>query len=234
MQLRWKQALNNLILWTSTTDNSIRTGIPVLCVASDVDSVRNMISAVARGIKDEYPFYADELPGIGSILFNVNNIYGQGSLNTAAFGELYLVLKHIKEEPVNMRMWLDIHPRVSKHSQKLYSDGHYSSAAEKAVKEVETRLRELFVAIKPNAKEPEKIGDIIGALLSENGAFQFCDATSTSGKNYRRGVQQIFEGTIAAYRNPAAHANLVITKREAIEQITLASQLMYILDKPSA
>ena len=71
-------------------------------------------------------------------------------------------------------------------------------------------------------------------MLSENGAVQFCDATSTSGKNYRRGVQQIFEGTIAAYRNPAAHANLVITKREAIEQITLASQLMYILDKPSA
>ena len=205
-----------------------------MCMDSDKEQLRWMINTVANGIRDEYPFYADELPGIGSILFNVNNIYGQGSLNTAAFGELYLVLKHIKEEPVNMRMWLDIHPRVSKHSQKPYLDGHYSSAAEKAVKEVETRLRELFVEIKPNAKEPEKIGDIIGALLSENGTFQFCDATSTSGKNYRRGVQQIFEGTIAAYRNPAAHANLVITKREAIEQITLASQLMYILDKPSA
>lgn len=234
MQPQWKQALNNLILWTSTTDNSIKTGIPVLCVASEVDSVRNMIGAVARGIKDEYPFYADVLPYIGNILFQPSNMYAHASLNIAAFGELFIILKHIEAEPVNMRMWLDIHPRVSKHSQKLYLDGHYSSAAEKAVKEVETRLRELFVAVKPNAKEPEKIGDVIGALLSENGTFQFCDATSTSGKNFRRGVQQIFEGTIAAYRNPAAHANLVITKREAIEQIMLASQLMYILDKPSA
>ena len=71
-------------------------------------------------------------------------------------------------------------------------------------------------------------------MLSENGAFQFCDTTSTSGKNFRRGVQQLFEGTVAAYRNPAAHANLEVSKREAIEQIMLASQLIYILDKPSA
>lgn len=234
MQPQWGQVLEQLISWTTNTNNSLRAGFPVMCMDSDKEQLRWMINTVANGIRDEYPFYADELPGIGSILFNVNNIYGQGSLNTAAFGELYLVLKHIKEEPVNMRMWLDIHPRVRMHSQKLYSDGHYSSAAEKAVKEVETRLRELFVAVKPNAKEPEKIGDVIGALLSENGAFQFCDTTSTSGKNFRRGVQQLFEGTVAAYRNPAAHANLEVSKREAIEQITLASQLMYILDKPSA
>ena len=37
---------------------------------------------------------------------------------------------------------------------------------------------------------------------------------------------------MAAYRNPAAHANPQYEKRETIEQIMLASQLMYVLDKP--
>ena len=37
---------------------------------------------------------------------------------------------------------------------------------------------------------------------------------------------------IIRYRNPAAHANLQYEKREAMEQIMLASQLMYVLDKP--
>lgn len=37
---------------------------------------------------------------------------------------------------------------------------------------------------------------------------------------------------MAAYRNPSAHENLQLTKRESLEQLMLASQLMYILDKP--
>ena len=68
--------------------------------------------------------------------------------------------------------------------------------------------------------------------MSENGAFKFCDTTTTSGKDYRRGIHSLFEGIMAAYRNPAAHANLQYEKREAMEQIMLASQLMYVLDKP--
>lgn len=115
---------------------------------------------------------------------------------------------------------------------KLFGYGHYSTAAEKAVKEVESRLREKFLELKTGAAVPAKIGDVIGALMSENGAFKFCDTTTASGRDYRRGIQSLFEGIVAAYRNPAAHANLQYEKREAMEQIMLASQLMYVLDKP--
>ena len=117
-------------------------------------------------------------------------------------------------------------------SRELFVDGHCSAAAEKAIKEVESRLREKFSELKPGAAVPSKIGDVIGALMSENGAFKFCDTTTTSGRDYRRGIQSLFEGIMAAYRNPAAHANLQYEKREAMEQIMLASQLMYVLDKP--
>lgn len=78
---------------------------------------------------------------------------------------------------------------------------------------------------------PSKIGDIIGALLSENGAYHFADTSTTSGKDYRRGIQSLFEGMFAAYRNPSAHENIEYSRREAEEQIMLASQLMYVLYK---
>ena len=126
------------------------------------------------------------------------------------------------------------HPSAHKKiSFDLYIDGHYASAAEKAVKEVETSLHEKFVATKPGASEPSKVGDIIGALLSENGAFKFCDISTSSGKDYRRGIQSLFEGMIAAYRDPSAHANLQYDRREAMEQIMLTSQLLFVLDKPN-
>ena len=153
-------------------------------------------------------------------------------LNPAAFGELVVIVRHIEAEPVAVQFWSDIHPRIVNVSHELYVDGHCSTAAEKAVKEVESRLREKFLELKTGAAVPAKIGDVIGALMSENGAFKFCDTTTASGRDYRRGIQSLFEGIVAAYRNPAAHANLQYEKREAMEQIMLASQLMYVLDKP--
>ena len=153
-------------------------------------------------------------------------------LNPAAFGELVVIVRHIEAEPVVVQFWSAIHPRIVNVSHELYVDGHYSTAAEKAVKEVESRLREKFLELKTGAAVHAKIGDVIGALMSENGAFKFCDTTTTSGKDYRRGIHSLFEGIMAAYRNPAAHANLQYEKREAMEQIMLASQLMYVLDKP--
>lgn len=147
-------------------------------------------------------------------------------LNSGAFGELFFIILHIIIESVDMSVWREIHPRIVAISQSLFCDRYYDSAAEKTVKEVESRLRELFQQLKPGAVMPAKIGEVIGALLTENGAYQFADLSTVSGKDYRRGVQSLFEGLFAAYRNPSAHTNLPCTRREAVEQIMLASQLM--------
>lgn len=188
------------------------------------------IRAIATGIQSDYPFYAATLPRIADILFQSSGM-GAASLNIAAFGELVVIIRHIEAEPVVVQFWSEIHPRIVNVSRGLYVDGHCSTAAEKAVKEVESRLREKFAELKPGTAIPSKIGDVIGALVSENGAFKFCDTTTTSGRDYRRGIQSLFEGIMAAYRNPAAHANLQYEKREVMEQIMLASQLLYVLDK---
>ena len=102
-----------------------------------------------------------------------------------------IIIRHIEAEPVVVSFWSVIHPRIVNVSHELYVDGHCSTAAEKAVKEVESRLREKFSELKPGAAIPPKIGDVIGALISENGTFKFCDTTAASGRNYRRGIQSL-------------------------------------------
>lgn len=229
MKLPYENELYELRKWIDFTNTNLQ--MQFLYTPQEIQCVYQWISAIARGIQTDYPFYATILPRIADILFPRNTI-GTAFLNHTAFGELMVIIRHIEAEPVVVQFWSEIHPRIVTVSYELYVDGHYSTAAEKAVKEVESRLREKFSELKPSAAVPSKIGDVIGALISENGAFKFCDTTTTSCRDYRRGIHSLFEGIMAAYRNPAAHANLQYEKREAMEQIMLASQLMHVLDKP--
>lgn len=230
MQISYQNELYELRKWIDNTNANMNLPIQVLHTPQEIQAVQYWISAIAAGIQSEYPFYAAMLPRISSILFSTNML--PAPLNPAAFGELYAIIRYIEAEPFAMWFWSAIHTRIVSVSFELFKDGHYASAAERAIKEVETRLREKFEELKPGLAVPVKVGDIIGALVSENGAFKFCDTSTTSGKDYRRGIQSLFEGAMAAYRNPSAHANLQYDRREAMEQIMLASQLMFVLDKP--
>ena len=231
MKVPYQNELYELRKWIDNTNANLSLQLQFFRTQQEIQIVKQLIITIAAGIQGEYPFYASILPQIASILFPVNNM-GTATLNPAAFGELVVIIRHIDAEPFSMRFWTAIHARITNVSYELYKDGHYASAAENAVKEVETRLREKFAELKPGTSVPSKVGDIIGALLSDNGVFKFCDTSTTSGKNYRRGIQSLFEGTMAAYRNPSAHANLQYDRREVLEQIMLASQLMFVLDKP--
>ena len=230
MKTTYENELRSLQNWVNNVNNGLASGVTIVIDLASANNTCDQIKAVANGIESEYPFYATELKNISTNLFNIP-VYGLISLNCAAFGELFIIIHHIVQEPVDMAVWHEVHPRIIGTSQGLFCDGYYDSAAEKAVKEVESRLRELFQELKPDAVVPAKVGDIIGALLSENGAYHFADLSTVSGRDYRKGIQSLFEGIFFAYRNPSAHKNLPCTKRESIEQIMLASQLMYVLDK---
>ena len=225
--------LLNLKKWVNDINRLLSSGFPPTISQSDVLSVRQAMSSVAMSIKEEHPFYATELPQLAAILFNTSP-FAPAGLNTAAFGELFLIVKHLSVEPENAGFWKHIHPRIAAISKNLYCDGHYSAAAEKAIKEIETRLRELHRDLKPNEPVPANTSNIVGILLSETGVYQFCDTSDASGRDFRRGIHRLVEGTVAAYRNPSAHANIPYTEREAFEQIALASQLMYVLDGKSS
>ena len=114
--------------------------------------------------------------------------YEAYGLNIAVFGQLYNIIKHIRIETINQRIWQDIRPNISKVSKDLFCDGHFASAVEIAVKEIETQMRTLFKQYNPTAALPKDATNLNGALLSENGLYKFCDTTDISGRNYRKGV----------------------------------------------
>lgn len=133
-------------------------------------------------------------------------------------------------DPENVAFWNNINQRIKVQSKELYSQAFYDSAAEKAVREVETKLRELFRILKPGEHEPVKVGDIIGALLTSGGAFHYCDVTTPDGKNYCEGFVRLVQGFFLAYRNPMAHSNRLMTKQESFELIALSSLIMEVLE----
>lgn len=230
MRIAYENELRNLQNWINNANHNLKSTGTVTTDSVSAQNIYYQINRISDEVLNEYPFYAAELKNIAHTLFTDFG-YGTVALNSAAFGELYIIIGHIIQEPVDTAVWREVHPRIAAISKELFCDGYYDSSAEKAIKEVETRLRELFQLLKPGVTVPTKVGDIIGALLTENGAYHFADLSTASGKDYRRGIQSLFEGTFAAYRNPSAHENLSCTKREAMEQIMLASQLMHVLDK---
>lgn len=144
----FENELRNLRSWINNVNNRLVSGMPIVIDSDSVNNTCYQINAVANGIKGEYPFYTKELRNITTNLFK-SPAYGVISLNNAAFGELFIIIKHIVQEPVGTTFWREVHPSIVEIAQGLFSDGYYDSAAEKAVKEVESRLRVLFQILKP-------------------------------------------------------------------------------------
>lgn len=135
------------------------------------------------------------------------------------------------DDPENIAFWNNINNRIKNQARDLFIQCFYGPAAERAVREIETKLREMFRELKPNSNEPQKIGDIIGALLTENGVYHYCDTVSQDGKNFCKGFVQLVQGFLIAYRNPFSHTNHTLTKRKAFELISTSSMIMEVLEK---
>lgn len=230
MKVAYERELFAIKDWIQRTNVQLSTGALPAFLQNDCWKIKNDLQTISTNIQYEYLFYSRELLEIKDRLFSSPQPpYGMMLLNSAAFGELFIIIKHISSEPTNTRFWQDIHPRIIAVSKNLFCDGHFAAACESAIKEVETRMRELFKEGKPHSTIPKDAAGLIGALLSDNGFYQFCDTSEISGANFRKGVRSIFEGAFMAYRNPSMHANLTCSQRESFERIVLASQMMNIL-----
>ena len=232
-QSNYIKLIDRFWIWAQNINRELTNGNVPFVDCRTPQSVREQLLDLANMVKDEYPFYSDELLGMAPMLFRCG-MGNSHSINPAAFGELFIIVKNLKMEPFNLALWNTIHPSITNSSFGLYADGHFGSAAEKAIKEVEQRLRSIFTQVKPASVEPKDATEIVGALLSENGAYPVSNWKTPSEKSYGRGIKLLFEGFLASCRNPIAHCNRDISKQEAVEQIALASQLMHVLDKGSA
>lgn len=121
------------------------------------------------------------------------------------------------------RIGLDLHPRLGGKVRPIFLLGDYETAAFKAMKEVEVRVRDL--AGLPN--------DLIGVNLMRKafnpGGGPLTDMAHDGGERQARA--DLFAGAIGSFKNPTSHRTVTYTDAtEASEVIMLADLLMRILD----
>ena len=123
--------------WLQRTNAQLSTGALPAFLQTDCWKIQNELQTISTNIQYEYPFYGHELLEIKNILFSAPQPpYGMMLLNSAAFGELFIIIKHISSEPIDTRFWQDIHPRIIAVSKGLFCDGHFATAGEAAIKEL--------------------------------------------------------------------------------------------------
>lgn len=129
----------------------------------------------------------------------------------------------LKEILAAERIGLALHPRLEGKIRPIFLLGDYETAAFKAMKEVEVRVREL--ARLPN----ELIGvTLMRQAFNPNGG-SLTNTTHEGGERQAR--SDLFAGAIGSFKNPTSHRTVSYTDpTEASEVILLADLLMRILD----
>ena len=89
----WIRDINKILM---------NTGKPPMVNPNNCSQVKSAIQQVANGVINEYSFLSSELKVIQNNLFNYN--LNPPILNSAAFGELYLAIEQIINEPLNIRI----------------------------------------------------------------------------------------------------------------------------------
>lgn len=186
--------------------------------------VQYEINTLADEVSFFNPFYCNELKRIGNHLF-INN-----RLEPTTTSELMELLQVIKAETSKNNVWCFIHPRIVETSKALFEDGHYANAAQDAFVEINSRLKKIHRILVPNdtARDGQDLANYL--FTPKNPLLQICDITDQTGKDTQQGLQFLFSGAIAAFRNPKAHENIRIDAEEAMRRLMFASLLMCKID----
>lgn len=110
-------------------------------------------------------------------------------------------------------------------SRKMFADGHYATAVEKA-----------FVCLNNRVKEKSELNNKDGADLmwtafsANSPVLSFNSLQSQSDKDEQQGYMQIFAGAMIGIRNPRVHEHSLEDDPEvALELLALANHLMRVL-----
>lgn len=142
-----------------------------------------------------------------------------------------LLINGIKTK--NNSNWEDLlHPVIYKCSYKKFIDGYYSDSVESAIKEINTRLKNLYFKYKGKEMDGATLfatvynDDKDKTLLIANHKLE-----TISEKDDQAGYRFMLMGMWMGLRNPNAHANNNITKEQAIERLLFVSMLMKKIDE---
>ena len=122
-----------------------------------------------------------------------------------------------------------IHPSIMEVSLPRFRSGQYADAVEAALKQVNTRVKDIVRA--------HNQADLDGARLMkhafgiQNPIIILDELATESGRSTQLGYMELFSGAMTGIRNPKAHANLSISKERCIHFLFLASLLMFKIDE---
>ena len=129
-------------------------------------------------------------------------------------------------------MWSLIHPRIINASKSLYLDGHWTNAATDAFVEINTRVKNLFKIVSPNANVPDGVTAMTTVFLPNRPLIKIGDLNDQICHDKQFGLMNMLQGAISALRNPKCHDNEeIITKEEAMRRLMFASTLMCLIDE---
>lgn len=232
---------NDWILMQNTYDGLAQMGsnpnwamIPVNPI--DCMNITRDLNQIANVISQDYLYYSNELNYLNGSLFIVYQ-NGNSLFNPLTYGQIMAILKALlyKMNSSEKAVMSIIHPRIAKVSQQLFTDGHFSNAAEDAFIEINDRVKRLYKAIKPTAARiPDGDAVMTAVFSSNNPMLKVCDITTDTGMNEQKGLMFMLQGAMSALRNPKAHANITISKKDAMRRLIFASMLMYKIDEAVA
>ena len=196
---------------------------------SDIQNVKNGLIKISYDIERDFPFFSQELFEMKDRIF-----VGYGTINAFVLGQVIEIMKSLQQanNTKGSGVWDLIHPKIVAVSQKLFEDGHYANAAEDAFVEINDRVKKLFLKINPTATKIPDGYTAMNTVFSDNTPMvEFCDRSTDTGSNIQKGYMQMLAGAMSALRNPKAHANITITKDDAMRRLMFASMLMYKIDE---
>ena len=196
---------------------------------SNIQNIKNGLIKISHDIERESPYFSQELFEMKDRMF-----VGYGTINPVVFGQVIEILKSLQQadNTKGMGVWDLIHPKIAAVSQNLFEDGHYANAAEDAFVEINDRVKKLFMKLNPTATKAPDGQAVMNTVFSDNAPLlEFCDRSTETGSNIQKGYMQMLAGAMSALRNPKAHANITITKDDAMRRLMFASMLMYKIDE---
>jgi len=120
----------------------------------------------------------------------------------------------------------NIHPEISRHSIKLFNDGHFSQATFEAYKYLEKRIK------KTSGQSAHGLSLMMAVFNEDNPIIKINDLLNNSEKDEQRGYKFLFSGGMAAIRNMRGHEVGVIDPIDlCLDHLSFASMLSRKLDQ---
>lgn len=204
----------------------------LVLVPDAVMRIKDDIQSIAVDVAKDYPYISSRLETLRNELFL--SLPPGYTLECVTIGQVVEILDYLLHESAapDQDIWSLIHPRIIKSSKNLFLDGHWTNAATDAFVEINTRVKNLFKIVSPNAPVPDGVTAMTTVFSPNRPLIKIGDLNDQICHDKQFGLMNMLQGAISALRNPKCHDNEeIITKEEAMRRLMFASTLMYLIDE---